>query len=227
VLSTGVRLRWLIVLAALCLTACAGQPATPATTSRESSPGQAGHVTPSRIGALRTAFPPGYQVGEVSSPRSPAGSWGLGADFTADPAACAALANPVSGDAPPQGIAASGPGGIVYAVVVASAPPPTLDPAVVADCAHWSMGAGRTSATVDLTPAPDIQGVATLGMATATRTVVEGGNETDGQIRTVTAYLGDYLVFVALVTDPGSPQPALPPDFADTMLVTAVATLRA
>lgn len=125
-----------------------------------------------------------------------------------------------------QGLAGSGPGGIIYAGVAAAAAPLVLDPAVVAECPEWSMTWGRTTATVELTSAPRVDGVATLGMATASRTVVEGGTETDSQIQTVTGYLGAYLAFVAVVTDPGATHPPLPPDFAATFFVNAVATLR-
>ncbi|HME46669.1 DUF5642 family protein [Mycobacterium sp.] len=156
------------------------------------------------------------------------GFWGLGADSSADPAQCASLADPLGGrGASPQGLSGSGAGGIVYVVVAgAPAPPVVLDAAVVDDRARWSMAAARTTATVALTPAPPIEGAATMAMHTALRTVVEGGTQTEVQAQTATAYLGDCLVFVTVVTDPGSPQPQLPPDFASTFLVRTAATLR-
>ena len=40
------------------------------------------------------------------------------------------------------------------------------------------------------------------------------------------AYLGDYLVFVTVVTDPGSPNPALGQEFAADLLVKTVSALR-
>ena len=184
------------------------------------------HVTPANIRRLRPAFPPGYELADVASARSPAGYWGFGGDFTSDPAPCADLANPVAGDAAPQGLDGSGAGGTVYAVVAESAPPPLLDRSVLDDCPRWSMVAGQTSATVELTQVPQIDGVPTVAMTTAARTIVEGGIATDLTVKTVTAYLGDYLAFVAVVTDPGAPQPPLPPDFAATLLVKAVAALR-
>jgi hypothetical protein len=184
------------------------------------------HVTPANIHRLRPAFPPGYELTNDPAARSPTGYWGFAGDFTSDPAQCAALANPVAGDTTPQGLDGSGPGGTVYAVVAHSTPPPALDPGLLDDCPHWSMVAGKTSAAVELTPPPRIDGVPTVAMATAARTVVEGGIATELSINTVTAYLGDYLAFVAVVTDPGAPQPALPPDFATTLLVKAVAALR-
>jgi Domain of unknown function (DUF5642) len=227
VISTGVHPRSFIILAAMFVTACTSTPAdTPASTPAELSASQGIHVTPNKIRRLRADFPPGYEVADAVGVRSPAGYWGFSADFTADPPECAELANPVTGDAPPAGLSGSGPGGIIYAVVAASASPPMLKSGVVAECPRWSMVSGRTTATVELTPAPSIDGVETVGMATAARTVVEGGTETDSTIETASAYLGDYLVFVAVVTDPGAPHPALPPDFAATLLVKAVAALR-
>jgi Domain of unknown function (DUF5642) len=227
VISTGVRWRLSNVLAAVFVTACttslpAGAPAS----TTGASPARA--ITASNIRRLGHAFPAGYELAQVHSPgaRSPAGYWGFGGDFDADPAQCAALANPVTGEGPPQGLAGSGAGGIVYAVVVASSTPLQPDPAIVADCPRWSMTAGRTSAAVELTRAPQIEGVATVGMRTTTRTIVEGGTGTASQIQTVSAYLGDYLAFVAVVTDPGATATPLPPDFASELLVKAVAALR-
>lgn len=63
-------------------------------------------------------------------------------------------------------------------------------------------------------------------MATATTTVVEGGTETRSHADTFTAYLGDYVAFVAVVTDPGSPNPALGQEFAAQLLVKTVSALR-
>lgn len=180
-------------------------------------------MTPSNIRRLRPAFPSGYEVTDVSGARSPAGYWGFGADWTADPGQCASLAAPVTGNTQSQGLAGSGPGGIVYVAVAAAEP---LNPGVVAACSHWTMIGGRTSATVALTPAPDIDAVPTVGMSTAARTVVEGGTETDSESQTVSAYLGDYVAYVVVVTDPGAPQPPLAPDFAATLLAKAVAALR-
>jgi Domain of unknown function (DUF5642) len=227
VVSTVVRTRLWIVIAATLLTACAtsAPAASPVSAPPRPKP-SAVHVTPANIRRLRPAFPPGYELAEITIGHSPAGYWGFGGDFTSDPAECAGLANPVSGDTAPQGLDGSGAGGTIYAVVARSTPPPVLDPAVLDDCPQWSMAAGQTTASVELTPAPQIDGVPTVAMATAVRTIVEGGVATDSRIQTVTAYLDDYLAFVAVVTDPGAPQPALSPDFAATLLVKAVAALR-
>lgn len=63
-------------------------------------------------------------------------------------------------------------------------------------------------------------------MATASRTIVEGGTATDLHATTATAYLGEHVAFVTVVTDPGSGPSELPPDFASTFLTQTVAALR-
>ncbi len=63
-------------------------------------------------------------------------------------------------------------------------------------------------------------------MATVAKTVVEGGTETTSTAYTFSAYLGDYLAFVTVVTDPGSPNPPLGQEFAAELLVKTVSALR-
>ena len=79
---------------------------------------------------------------------------------------------------------------------------------VLTDCSHWTVASGNTSGTVDLVEAPAIDSATTVGMNTVAKTVVEGGTETTSAAYTFSAYLGDYLAFVTVVTDPGSPNPA-------------------
>jgi hypothetical protein len=62
-------------------------------------------------------------------------------------------------------------------------------------------------------------------MSTAVTTVVEGGTETRSRADTFIAYLGGYVCFVLLVTDPGSPAP-LQPGFAAELLIEVVSALR-
>ena len=88
------------------------------------------------------------------------------------------------------------------------------------------MSAGRTSGSVALVAAPEIDGAATVGMDATATTDVEGGTETHSHADTFTAYLGDYVAFVTVVTDPGSPNPALGQDFAAELLVKTVSALR-
>ena len=88
------------------------------------------------------------------------------------------------------------------------------------------MSAGHTSGTVAFAAAPAIDGAATVGLSTTTTTVVEGGTETHSHADTFTAYLGDYVAFVTVVSDPGSPNPPLGQDFAADLLVKTVSALR-
>jgi Domain of unknown function (DUF5642) len=169
-------------------------------------------------------------VADITGPAGLPGFWGLRAGWTADPPQCAALADPIAAPAetaPARGLSGSGPGGIVYVVVLTTGPDaPVLDPALPTECGQFTMAFGRSTASVNLINAPSVAGAATVGMVTAIRTVVESGNETDSQAHTFSAYVGEHFVFVTLVTDPGSPDPPLPPEFAADLLVKTVAALR-
>jgi hypothetical protein len=109
-------------------------------------------------------------------------------------------------------------------VVAASAA--TLDPALIDECGQWTVSAGRTSGSVTLVAAPAIDGAATVGMSTTATTAVEGGTETHSHADTFAAYLRGYVTLVTVVTDPGSPNPALGQDFAAELLVKTVSALR-
>ena len=74
--------------------------------------------------------------------------------------------------------------------------------------------------------APAVDDAATVGLSTTATTVVEGGTETHSHADTFTAYLGEYVAFITVVTDPGSPNPSLGQDFAADLLVKAVGALR-
>ena len=63
-------------------------------------------------------------------------------------------------------------------------------------------------------------------MDTVANTVVEGGTETTSSAYTFSAYLDDYLAFVTVVMDPGSPNPPLGQEFAADLLVKTVSALR-
>lgn len=212
---------WIGAMAAM-LTACGHSPAsTPATT--ESPP--ADQVNPANIKRMSRDMPPGYEVTAVSGTAAPPAIWGLGPEWTANPSHCAALADPAGGRGQsPQGVSGSGDGGIVYTVVAAA--PVRLDPALVVDCPQWTMTNGAATTRVHLIAPPAIDGVETLGMAGETITPVEGGGGIVSQATTFTAYLGGYYAFTTLITDPGSPQPSLPAQFAADLLVNTVAELR-
>jgi hypothetical protein len=221
VVSTGVRLFALLAALSLCVAACGESPSSkpPPATARSST-----QLNPARIDRVRTELPSGYEVAGLSGRTVPVAFWGLGPEWTADPQRCGALADPVAVDATTRGWSASGAGGIVYAVVSASAA--TLDQSLIAECGQWTASAGRTSASVTSVAAPAIDGAATVGLSTTATTAVEGGTETHSHADTFTAYLGDYLAFVTIVTDPGSPNPALGQDFAAELLVKTVSALR-
>ena len=103
----------------------------------------------------------------------------------------------------------------MYAVVAAvPTGPVALDQSLVAQCRQWSMTSRRAKAHVRLVDPPRIDGAETLGMATDIITSVEGGNEIDSRASTFTAYLGNYYAFTTVISDPGSPNPALTPQFA-------------
>jgi hypothetical protein len=216
-----VRLFALLATLSLCVVACGGSPSSAPSTA---IPGSSTRVNPARIERVRTELPNGYEEAGLAGRGAPVAFWGLGPDWTADPQRCGALADPVTDAATARGWSASGAGGIVYAVVAASVA--TLDPALIDECGQWSVSAGRTSGTVTLVAAPAIDGAATVGLSTTATTAVEGGTETHSHADTFTAYLGGYVAFVTVVTDPGSPNPALGQDFAAELLVKTVSALR-
>jgi hypothetical protein len=221
VVSTGVRLFALLAALSLVVAACAQSPSpSPSTAATASSVS----VNPARIEAVRTALPSGYEVAALSGRPTPVASWGLGPDWTADPPRCGALAEPVDGAATTRGWSASGPGGIVYAVVANSAA--TVEPSLLDECAQWTVSAGHTGGTVTVVAGPAIDGANTVGLSASTTTTVEGGTETHSRADTFTAYLGDYVAFVTVVGDPGSPNPQLGQEFASDLLVKTVSALR-
>jgi hypothetical protein len=221
VVSTGVRLFALLAALSLCMTACGQSPSSVPSTA---TPASSNAVNPARIERVRTALPSGYEVAALAGRAAPVVFWGLGPDWTADPLRCGALADPVADAATTRGWSASGAGGIVYAVVAGSKA--TLDPSLIDECGQWTVSAGHTSGSVMSVAAPAIDGAATVGLSTTTTTLVEGGTETHSHAETFTAYLGEYVALVTVVTDPGSPNPPLGQDFAAGLLVKTVAALR-
>jgi Domain of unknown function (DUF5642) len=187
------------------------------------------HVDPANIRRVRRELPPGYEVSGLSGQSAPSAIWGLGGDGAASPARCAVLADPAGGHGQSaQGISGSGTGGIVYAVVAAA---PTgrvaLDQSLVNQCHEWTMTSRRATARVHLVDPPRIDGTETLGMAADITTSAEGGNEIGSRANTFTAYLGDYYAFTTVISDPGSPDSPLTPQFATNLLVKVVSELRA
>jgi hypothetical protein len=220
------RVRALFAAVTLFAAACGAHPGPPAGPSSTSSDPPV-QVNPARIDRVRGGLPHGYEVVDVAGRIAPAGAWGYRPEWTAEPPQCGALANPVPEPATANGWSGSGPGGIVYAVVAGSpGEQMRLDPTVIADCGHWTLSGGQTNGTVTLTPAPAIEGATAVAMTTVSTTVVEGGTETRSHADTLTAYLDHYVAFVAVVTDPGSPNPQLGQDFAAELMVKTVSALR-
>jgi hypothetical protein len=216
-----VRLFALLAALSLWVAACAQSPSSAPSTSTTTS---SASVNPARIERVRTELPSGYEVAALSGRAAPVAFWGLGPEWTADPARCGALADPVPDAGTTRGWSASGAGGIVYAVVAGSTA--TLDPSLIDECGQWTVSAGHTGGTVAFVAAPAIDGATTVGLSTSTTTVVEGGTETHSHADTFTAYLGDYVAFVTVVSDPGSPNPPLRQEFAADLLVKTVSALR-
>ncbi len=220
------RLFALLATLSLSVAAC-GQPAGPSSSVVQITPSSHRPVNPARVDRVRGDLPPGYEIVDLTGVAAPAGLWGLGPGWSAEPTQCGSLGDPVDAAVTTRGWSGSGPGGIVHVVVTGSPPLHTgLDPALIADCGHWTLAGGHTSGSVTLVDAPAVDGAATVAMSTATTTVVEGGTETHAHADTVTAYLGDYVAFVTVVTDPGSPNPPLGQDFAATLLVKTLSALR-
>ena len=216
-------MRILAAAAVLLLLAGCGQPVERPPAPSASAPSR--HIDPANIRRVRRDLPPGYEVVPLPDVTAPSGIWGLGGAGVATPARCAALADPGGGHGQrAQGISGSGSGGTVYAVVVAG--PVALDPSLLARCRQWGITGRRASARVHLVDAPHIDGADTVGMTADILTSVEGGNEIGSQASTFTAYLGDYYAFTTVVSDPGSPNAALTPQFAADLLVKTVSAVR-
>lgn len=225
-----VRLFASIAVAAVCVAGCisgCGQPSGPSSSTSAAPPSPSVEVKPANIAKVRSDLPAGYELADIADRTAPAEIWGFGPGWTAEPPQCGALADPVVDDAVTRGWSGSGSGGIVYAVVTGSPPASVgLDPALLAECEHWTLSAGHTSGSITFVAAPEIEGVATVGLSTATTTVVEGGTETRSHSDTFIAYLDDYVAFITVVIDPGSPNPPLGQDFARELLVKTVSALR-
>ena len=215
----------LLAAVAMCLAACGGGQSPPPpgpSTARAYGPD---HIDPANIERMRRDVPPGYEVAAIDGRGTPLTSWGFGAGATADPTQCGVLADPGMDAATARGWSASGAGGIVYVAVSASADG-SLDPVLLDQCGTWTLASSHTHGTVTAVAGPAVDGAATVTMTVVAATAVEGGTETASHAQTATAYLGRHVAFVTVVTDPGSPNPPLDPDFAADLLVKTVAALR-
>ena len=184
-------------------------------------------VNPANISRVRGDLPAGYEVADLGGPASPAAFWGFGPGWVTEPPQCGLLAGPPTDDATSKGWSASGPGGIVYAVVAGIAGiADDIRPRCARRMRAVDGGVGehdRHRQPIERRPSKARPPSAWPPRPT---TVVEGGTETRSHADTFTAYLGDYVAFVTVVTDPGSPNPALGQDFAAELLVKTVSALR-
>ncbi len=171
-------------------------------------------------------MPRGYEFAELPAPADPITFWGFEPGWTADPPQCGVLGDPGADAVTFGGWSASGAGGIIYAAVYTTAAGRPSHSVTEHDCRRWTIESGHTSGTVTQVVPPAIERAHTVGMATASATVVEGGTETVSHADTFSAYLDGYIVVIAVVTDPGSPNPTLEADFASTLLVRTVSELR-
>lgn len=214
--------RFAVIMAAALSAAACGQPTPPPPAA--SATEAIGPVDPSRMNRARYELPPGYEVADLQGRIAPLAQWGYGSTWSTDPPQCGVLAQPRVDSATARGWSASGAGGIVYAVAAGGASP--VDSSTLDGCRGWTVTAGPTSGTVRLTDPPSVSGASALGMVADTVTVVEGGTETRSHATTYVAYETSHLVSVTVVTDPGSPDPALGGDFAADLLTRTVAALR-
>ena len=219
--QSGVHRRVVGLAMLVCVGAC-GSPPNPPPQSAVIAPRE---VNPANVIRVRSALPQGYEIADVAGPVSAASLWGFGAGWTADPPQCATLADPAPHDRAARGLSASGAGGTVFVVVSE-----TEEKAPGADllnrCGSWTMTFVHTSAEVIRIDAPAITGADTVAWGATTRTIVESGTETNARATTALAYLDHHVVYVTLVTDPGSPDPPLDSGFVADMLATTVAALR-
>lgn len=205
--------------AVLAVAGCGGQePAAPSPESPSAGAGGAPAMNPAAIERVRSDLPPGYEVAEVADHAAPAAFWGFKPDWVADPAPCGVLADP-GGGAPTHGWSASGAGGIIHAVVAG----PGVNLALPSGCEHWTLTGGRATAAVTASAPPTLGDTPTAAMRTEATTTVEGGTETRSHADTAVAFLhAGYVVYVTVVTDPGSALPVLGPDTAARLLAEAV-----
>lgn len=148
--------------------------------------------------------------------------WGFAPGWTADPAECGGLVAVADG-ATARGWSASGPGGIVYALVV-----PGVLPAreLMDGCGNWSLVGGRASASVAVHDGPSVPDTTTLAITADVATRVENGTETRSRATTLVAYVDTLAISVTVVTDPGAAGQPLPEQLPQQLLGAAVRAIR-
>ncbi len=221
----AVRLFAVCALALLMGATACGQSPEPAPTPSSTELVSA-QIYPARIDRARGELPDGYEVATYRGLPAPITLWSFGDEAVSEPPQCLVLAAPAVDSVATRGWSASGPGGIVHAVVARSSDPGAPDVALLAECARWTLTSGHTTGSVTVHPGPVVDAAPTVAMSTTATTVVEGRTETRSRADTFIAYLVDYVCFVVLVTDPGAPTHTLEAGFAADLLATAVSALR-
>ncbi|MCH9700783.1 MAG: DUF5642 family protein, partial [Actinomycetia bacterium] len=165
--------RFAVCALALLCAACAqsSEPVSPSSSMETAS----AQIDPTRIDRARGQLPPGYEVAAYTGPLEPVRVWSFADGAVSEPTQCLALAAPAVDSATMRGWSASGPGGIVYAVVAPSHHPELPDADLLADCARWTLTSGRTSGAVIARPGPRIDAAQSVAMSIDVTTVVEGG----------------------------------------------------
>jgi len=175
---------------------------------------------PAGIDRIRTRLPADYEIAPLPTPAAPATFWGVAPGWSADPAPCGEPANVGAGAH--RGWSASGPGGIVYALVTASTEP-AAD--LRTQCTQWSLG-GRSTGTVVMADGPPIPAVPTVSLTADITTRVENGTETHSHARTLLGYTDGLAISVTVVTDPGAGAARLSEQVPVELLGAAVQAIR-
>lgn len=168
--------------------------------SAAEDPGTAEPVDISKIGQLTSTFGPEFQVSEKSSGLDPKILENQkppeGVKF--EPAECGEFASMQT--LPPDlkgnmsAVIAEGAGNRLVAIALeTSQRVPLNDPSD--NCKKFSYAAGATRGTIESVPAPQIDGVQTLGVHRVVQATVDGKMQT-GEVYSYIAQLGEYQVIV-------------------------------
>ena len=206
---------WLLVL----LCAACGQGGGASTSSVTTSSRVA---DPAGIDRIRSRLPAAYEIATLPKPPMPVTFWGFTAGWAPDPVPCGVLVTVAAG-VPVRGWSASGPGGIVYALAAPGAVPSRE---VIDECANWTLGGGRTTASVSVHDGPPVPDATTIAMTADIATRVENGTETRSHATTLIAYTDALAISVTVVTDPGAGGQPQQEQLPEQMLGAAVRAIR-
>lgn len=214
-----------VLVAALCagaLTACSSGEAS-----------NAGSANIAKITDVKSSFGPDFKVTEVA----PTGidpklltAQKLPDGLTFDPADCAKFA---AGQAMPAdlkgnmaAVSAEGVGNRFIALAMqTSKEVPVTEPGD--NCKKVSFAGGALRGTVEIVPAPQIDGVQTQGVHRVLQTTINGKPQT-GEVYSYLAHFGDYQVIVTAnpLVVPDKPVAPVDTKRAEALLTAAVAAVR-